>query len=65
MKVTERRASATLTPIELDPGDELRFTLVDGTTRRLRLLATSAEIVRTTLRLPLVETKGAETILAF
>ena len=65
MTVVERRAGATLTPIELDPGDVLRFTLVDGTTRELRLVATHAEIVRTTLPLPLVETKGAETILAF
>ena len=65
MTVIERHARATLTPVELDLGDELRFTLVGGGRRRLRLLGTHAEIVRTTLPQPLVETKGAVTILAF
>ena len=65
MTVLDRTATPTLTPFELDVGDALRFRLASGAERTIRLLATHAEIVRTTLPLPLVETKGAVTIVAF
>ena len=63
--VIERRARPTLTALELDAGDTLRFTLADGPVRTLRFLDPWARIVRTTLPLPLVETKGAVTVYAF
>ncbi|MEX0716444.1 MAG: hypothetical protein WD066_07655 [Planctomycetaceae bacterium] len=44
-RVVERKAKSTLTPIELNAGDELRFTLRNGEVRRVKLLATSAKIL--------------------
>ena len=60
-----RRARPTLTALELDAGEALRFTLADGTERTLRFLDPWARILRTTLPLPLAETKGAVTVYAF
>lgn len=45
----ERIAKDTLTPFELNVGDELAFTLVSGERRKIRLLATHAEIIDTDL----------------
>lgn len=45
----ERRAKPTLTPIELDPEDTVRFILDDGTPWEMTLLATSAAVLE---RLP-------------
>lgn len=44
-RVVERRAKGTLTPVELNVGDELRFTLRNGEVRRVKLLATSAKVL--------------------
>ena len=40
----EKAARPTLTAFELDAGDELHFTLIDGTVRRVKLLETRAGI---------------------
>jgi hypothetical protein len=44
--VLERLAKPTLTPVELDHGDTLRFTLRDGTHWEMTLLQTSAQVTR-------------------
>ncbi|MEX0701371.1 MAG: hypothetical protein WD069_04685 [Planctomycetales bacterium] len=44
-RIVERQAKDTLTPVELNLGDELRFALRDGQVRRVKLLATSAKIL--------------------
>ncbi len=44
--VIERKARPTLTPVELDHGDELHFTLVNGQTRRIGILGSNAGIYR-------------------
>jgi hypothetical protein len=49
----EKTARATLTAVELDHGDELRFTLADGTTRQIRLVSTRATIDSTSRPYPL------------
>ena len=43
--VVERTAKSTLTPVELDHGDELRFTLRNGETRVLRLDDSGARVL--------------------
>ena len=65
MRTIERRAQPTLTALELDAGDTLRFVRADGTARTLRFLDPWARILHSTLPLPLVETKGAVTVYAF
>ncbi len=42
--IIEKTARPTLTAIELDTDDELHFTLLDGTVRRIRLLETRAGV---------------------
>ncbi|MHC4591343.1 MAG: PKD domain-containing protein [Planctomycetota bacterium] len=44
--VLERKAKDTLTAVELDCGDTLRFTLLNGETRELTLLGTSAQVLQ-------------------
>jgi hypothetical protein len=58
------RARPTLHAVEMDRGDELAFTRSDGRDVRIRLVATGAEIVSTTLdasSLPLIEQRHAVT----
>ena len=43
--VVERTAKSTITPVELDHGDELHFTLRNGETRVLRLEDSGADIL--------------------
>jgi len=45
----ERRATETLTAVEMDIDDELAFTLANGETRRLRLLRSHANIIESNL----------------
>lgn len=45
-RTIERRAGGLMTVVELNVGDELRFTCADGRTRRLRLTGTSAAPTR-------------------
>ena len=42
--VIEKAARPTLTAVEMDLGDELHFTLRDGTTRRIKLLESKASV---------------------
>jgi len=42
----ERTAKDTLTALELDVGDRLRFTLIDGQARTIVVRAASAEVER-------------------
>ena len=46
-RVIQREAKETLTAVELDPGDTLKFTLRNGQTRTLVLEETEAEILLT------------------
>lgn len=48
----EKTARSTLTAFELDPGDELRFTMRDGSTRLIKLIKTWANIHETNLKEP-------------
>ena len=57
----EKQARETLTAVELDPGDEILFTLASGQTRRIRLERASAKIIDTTLTEPKVEQPGGVT----
>ena len=41
----ERQAKPTLTPVELDSGDTLSFTLHDGRVNSIRVESTSAEVL--------------------
>ena len=64
----ERTARDTLTAIELDVGEEIAFTLDDGTTPSLEVLDTRAEIMFTTLdaaNRPLEPERGARTFYEF
>jgi len=56
-----RRAKATLTAVELDRGERLEFTLRSGRVVTIEPAATSAEIVRTTLKEPGKGEKAART----
>jgi hypothetical protein len=61
MPILRKRAKDTLTAVEMDRGDVLKFTLTSGEVARIELLATEAEVVRTTLREPGVEEEGGRT----
>ena len=50
MPIIRKRAKDTLTAVEMDEGDVLEFTRLDGSVARLELLATEAEVIRTTLK---------------
>ncbi|MCG3179082.1 MAG: hypothetical protein BIFFINMI_01413 [Phycisphaerae bacterium] len=63
-----RKARPTLTPVEMDRGDVLRFELLDGTIRTVELLEADARILFTTLDagvLPLKEVRGGRTFYEF
>jgi len=58
-------ARPTLTAVEMDRGDVVRFCLGDGTARTLELLETGAKVLFTTLTEPLKEECGARTFYEF
>ncbi|MGJ3242154.1 MAG: hypothetical protein ACFE0O_04230 [Opitutales bacterium] len=60
-----RTARPTLTPVELDEGESLAFTLVNGETRTLTCKRTGAHVHATTLEELKVEEPGARTIIGF
>ena len=47
-RVFKRVAKDTITPVSLNHGDELHFTLRDGSTRKLKLLSTEAKVAEGT-----------------
>jgi hypothetical protein len=47
--ILQKTARPTLTAFELDRGDELHFTLADGTVRRIKLLETTASLYQSNL----------------
>jgi hypothetical protein len=59
--VIEKTARETLTAVEMNRGDELRFTLSDGTTRSIVLRKTWARVTHTTTTQPKVAVRGAVT----
>ena len=59
--VIEKTARDTLTAVEMNRGDELRFTLSDGTTRSIVLRKTWARVTHTTTTQPKVAVRGAVT----
>ena len=57
--IIRKQARDTLTPVEMDRGDVLEFTLRSGQTRRVTLRETHAEVIRTTVaELKTEEPKG-------
>ena len=63
--IIRRQAKNTLTALEVDHGDRVEFTLLDGTVRVITLEDTGAEIISTTLKKPGVEEPGGRTIYRF
>jgi hypothetical protein len=61
----KKRAKDTLCAVEMHHGETLRFVLLDGSARELRLEATGAQIVSTTLKQPGVAEPGAKTVYRF
>jgi hypothetical protein len=59
--VIEKHARDTLTAVELDVGDELRFTLSSGQVRTITVATAWAKVFHTTLAQPKVEQAGAVT----
>lgn len=59
--IIEKTARETLTAVEMDLEDELRFTLHSGQVRSIRLKHTSAKVFFTTVKEPKVELAGAVT----
>jgi len=58
-----KRARPTLTAVEMDSGDIVRFVSADGTAHSLELESTRACIHETTLEKPRVAKHGARTVL--
>ena len=63
--VIEKAARDTLTAVEMDAGDELRFRLADGSVRRIVLEKTWATVYETTLDDPKQPREGARTVCRF
>ena len=59
--VIEKTARQTLTAVEMNAGDELRFKLSDGTVRSIVLKKTSARVTQTTTTQPRVAKRGGVT----
>jgi hypothetical protein len=59
--IIEKTARETLTAVEMDLEDELRFTLSNGQVRSIRLKSTSAKMFHTTVKEPKVQQRGAVT----
>ena len=60
--VLERRATDTLTAVEMDAGDTLRFTLASGETRALAVEAVDARVLLTNLPEPKKAFGGGGTV---
>src|SRR5689334_15304943 len=65
MPLVKKRAKDTLTAVELDRGETLRFKLRSGETWTMELLETSAEVFRTTLKQLKVQERLARTDFRF
>ena len=63
--IIRRQAKDTLSAVEMNHGDTLEFTLLDGQVRAITLESTRAEIVSTTLSAPGVEEPAATTVYRF
>ncbi len=63
--VIERKAKDTLTAVEIDQGETLRFVLADGSSRTLLLEDTWAEVVLTNLKRPKKGFGGGGTLYRF
>ena len=61
----ERKAKPTLTAVEMDRGDTLRFTRMDGGVVNIVVRETHAKMLQTTLTVPKVEQPWALTALHF
>jgi hypothetical protein len=61
MMIVRKRLKPTLTAVELDIEETLELTLLNGSVRKIALLETGAEVLRTTLRTPKVEEKAGRT----
>jgi len=59
--IIEKQARDTLTAVELDIGDELRFTLASGQTRSIVVQKANAKVIHTTLDEPKVSVEGGVT----
>ncbi len=59
------KAKDTLTAIEMDRGEAIAFELLSGAVVRIELLATSARVLRTTLKQLKVEENGGRTDYSF
>ncbi len=59
--IVRKKATETLTAVELDRGDVLEFTLSDGVVRRMEVISTSAEVILTTLKQLKVPEEGCLT----
>ncbi len=57
----EKTARQTLTAVEVDVDDEIRFTLASGEVRSIKIVRASAKVVNTTLETLKVEVGGAVT----
>jgi hypothetical protein len=64
MKI-HKRARPTLTALEVQHGDEIFFTRLDGSVARIRVVDSGAAIVHTTLAVPGVEESAATTVYRF
>ncbi|MBN1673533.1 MAG: hypothetical protein JXR37_20980 [Kiritimatiellae bacterium] len=64
MKI-RKLAKDTLTAVEMEHGQTLEFTLLDGSAREIVLESTHARIVSTTLSVPKKEEDGAMTVYRF
>jgi hypothetical protein len=65
MPIIIRKAKDTFTPVELDKGDVLEFTLMSGDTVKIELVSTHAEIIRTTVKELKVEEDAGRTDIRF
>lgn len=63
--IIKKKAKSTLTPVELDLGDALEFTLSSGVTVYLKLLKTGAEVISSTLPDFNSPSNGAKTLYRF
>ena len=63
--IIKKQTKSTLTPVEMDIGDILHFTLKNGDVGRLKLLSTGARVVSTDLKSFEKEVDGAITIYRF
>ena len=63
--IVKREAKDTVTALEMIHGDTLHFRLLNGTAVEIELVATGAEIMDSTLKIPGVEERGGMTTYQF